>query len=99
MAGFIQFVEFEADDVEALKDALVRFRTEHPEVVTAVATKVAEDRDRPGTYVAINEFESYDKAMEQSSSPHTTQFSQKMENAMKGRSFRNLDVLYDLGRP
>ncbi len=96
MPEFVQFVEFQAKDVEGLKDALVQFRTEHPETTTAVSTKLAEDRDRPGNYVAINVFESYEKAMEQSNNPLVTEFSQSFAERMEGRSFRNLDVLYEL---
>lgn len=99
MAGFVQLVEFEAADVEALKTALEQFRAENPGVITAVTTKIAVDRDRPGTYVAINEFESYESAMEQSNHPLTTEFAQTMATQMQGRQFRNLDVLYDLPRP
>ena len=99
MAGFVQLVEFEASDVQALKNALEHFRAENPGVITAVTTKITEDRDRPGTYIAINEFESYESAMEQSNHPLTTKFAQTMEAQMQGRQFRNLEVLYDLPRP
>ena len=99
MAGFVQLVEFETSDVEALKNALAQFRAENPGVVTALTTRIAEDRDRPGTYIAINEFESYESAMEQSNHPLTSKFAEVMGQQMHGRQFRNLDVLYDLPRP
>jgi quinol monooxygenase YgiN len=99
MAGFVQLVEFEASDIEDLKETLAQFRADHPEVITALTTKVTEDRDRPGTYIAINEFESYESAMEQSNHPLMSKFAELMASRMTGRQFRNLDVLYDLPRP
>jgi hypothetical protein len=38
MSGFIQFVEFEATDVDALAAELRRFQEEHPGVLTATAS-------------------------------------------------------------
>lgn len=99
MPGFVQLVEFEASDIEDLKRALAEFRAEHPDVMTSLTIRITEDRDRPGTYIAINEFESYESAMEQSNHPLTSQFAQLMTEKMIGRKFRNLDVLYDLTGP
>jgi quinol monooxygenase YgiN len=99
MSAFVQLVEFQASDVEELKNALEQFRAENPGVITALRTSITEDRDRPGTYIAINEFESYERAMEQSDHPMTTKFAELMGARMEGRSFRNLEVLYDLPQP
>src|ERR1039458_6669066 len=93
MAGFIQFVEFEATDIDAVTAALERFRDEHPGVLTASASTVTEDRDRPGTYISIVEFPSYERAMEQQSNPATSEFSASLAKVMSGPPrFRNLDV-------
>ena len=96
MPGFVQFVEFQAKDVEGLKDALVQFRTEHPETTTAVLERTGRGPGPTGQLVAINVFESYEKAMEQSNNLLVTEFSQSFAERMEGRSFRNLDVLYEL---
>jgi len=93
MAGFIQFVEFEATDIDALATELKRFQVEHPGVLTASATTITEDRDRPGTYISIVEFPSYEKAMEQQGNPATSEFSANLAKIMSGSPrFRNLDV-------
>ncbi|HUZ41336.1 MAG TPA: hypothetical protein VMU68_08115 [Acidimicrobiales bacterium] len=100
MAGFIQFVEFEATDIDALAAELKRFQVEHPGVLTASASTITEDRDRPGTYISIVEFPSYEKAMEQQSNPATSKFSANLAKIMSGPPrFRNLDVRSVLTNP
>jgi len=75
MAGFIQFVEFEAKDVDAVAAALERFRDEKPGAVLSSPATIAEDRERPGTYVSIVQFDSYEQAMTQSQNPAVDGFS------------------------
>jgi quinol monooxygenase YgiN len=93
MARFIQFIEFEATDIDVVGAILERFRDEHPGVLTASASTITEDRDRPGTYISIVEFPSYEKAMEQQSNPAVSEFSASLAEVMSGTPrFRNLDV-------
>ena len=100
MAGFIQFVEFEATDIDAVATALERFRDEHPGALTASTSTITEDRDRPGTYISIVEFPSYERAMEQQSNPATSEFSANLAKIMSGPPrFRNLDVRSVLTNP
>ncbi|MGH8995173.1 MAG: hypothetical protein ACRDYB_03930 [Acidimicrobiales bacterium] len=96
MSKFVQLVEFETCDIDALRDAPGPFRREHPEVMTSTTMIVTADRDRPGTYVVINEFDSYEKAMAQSNYPLTAELSQLLSEKMAGRQFRNLDVRDEL---
>ena len=100
MAGFIQFIEFEATDIDAVAATLERFRDENPGALTASASTITEDRDRPGTYISIVEFPSYEKAMEQQSNPATSAFSTSLAEVMSGAPrFRNLDVRSVLTNP
>ena len=93
MAGFVQLVEFETDDPGALEAALIQFQADHPGVMTSTASTLTEDRDRPGTFISIVEFPSYDKAMEQSNHPALTSMAQELAHRMKATPrFRNLDV-------
>jgi hypothetical protein len=93
VAGFIQLIEFEASDIEAVEAALERFRDEHPDVFTSTASTTTEDRDRPGTYISIVEFASYEKAMEQSNNPLLSEAAGQLVQLMSGPPrFRNLDV-------
>ena len=53
-------------------------------------------RERPGTYLTIVEFESYDSAMENSNRPETSDFAAKMAALCDGPPvFRNLDVMWE----
>ena len=93
MAGFIQLIEFETTDVEAVQQAVLKFRDEHPGVMTFTTSRVVEDRDKPGTYISIVEFDSYEEAMKQSTDPALSEFAQSTgSQLMANRRFRNLDV-------
>jgi hypothetical protein len=93
MAGFIQLIEFETNDVEAVEKAIQNFRDDHPGVMTFTTSRVAEDRDKPGTYISIVEFPSYEEAMKQSDHPALSEFVQSIgPELMANRRFRNLDV-------
>jgi quinol monooxygenase YgiN len=93
MAGFIQLIEYETNDVEAVQKAILKFREEHPGVMTFTTSRVAEDRDKPGTYISIVEFPSYEEAMKQSNHPALSEFVQSMgPELMTNQRFRNLDV-------
>jgi hypothetical protein len=93
MARFFQFVEFEATDIHAVTAALERFRDGQPGALTASVPTIAESRDRPGPYIWIVEFPSYELAMAQQSNPVTSEFSASLAEVMSGPPrFRNLDV-------
>ena len=93
MAGFIQLIEYETNDIEAVEKALLKFRDEHPGVMTFTASRITEDRDKPGTYISIVEFPSYEEAMKQSNHPALSEFVHSVgPELMANRRFRNLDV-------
>jgi quinol monooxygenase YgiN len=93
MAGFVQIIEFKTsriDEIEALANErspqLQAGSTVHRVTVTA-------DRDRPGYYFTIAEFDSYEKAMENSNRPETNEFAAQMAKLCDGPpKFYNLDV-------
>ena len=94
MAGFIQIIEYttsRADEVRALGEKMRADRagdTGGPSRVT-----VTEDRDRPGTFRTIAEFESYETAMKNSNDPATQEFAAAMNELIDGQpTFYNLDV-------
>lgn len=92
MTGFIQIIEFSTsriDEMHALQD---RWRDTHPDMGPTRIT-VAADRERPGTYLTIVEFDSYDEAMRNNEHPLTAQFAAEMQAlADAPPTFRNLDV-------
>jgi hypothetical protein len=93
VTGFIQLIEYETDDIEAVRKAIEGFRREHPDVMTFTSSRITEDRDKPGTYISVVEFASYDEAMKQSNNPALSEFVQSAgPELMRNRRFRNLDV-------
>ena len=93
MAGFIQIIEFESskqDEIRQLADSV----TADPGASTVRRTTVTADRDHPGRYFTVVEFDSYESAMENSKRPETAAFAAKMAELCDGPPvFRNLDVV------
>lgn len=92
MAGFIQIIEYQTsrfDEVKALGED--RVRTDPGSLAGRIT--VTEDRDRPGTYLTIVEFDSYEAAMKNSQRPETAQFAEQMGKLCDGPpKFYNLDI-------
>ena len=93
MTKFIQIVEFQSsrgDEISALAEEM-RARRDAGTVRRGTLTA---DRDRPGHYRSIIEFDSYNDAMENSSRPETTEFAAQMAKLCDAPpTFVNLDVL------
>jgi len=91
---FFQIIEFETDDIDAFRAEVQRWEVESANFRTATRATLTADRDRPGTYVQVVEFPSYDDAMRNSDDPRTAEFAKRlMAIATGGPTFRNLDVL------
>ncbi len=93
MAGFVQIVEFKTSRIDEVQ-ALVEERRPQMEVGSTVLRLIATaDRDRPGYYLTIIEFDSHESAMENSTRPETSEFSAAMAKLCDGPpKFYNLDV-------
>jgi len=96
MAGFVQIIEFTTsriEEIKALGDQMRAQRAADGEWSVGRATFTA-DRDRPGYYLSVIEFDSYESAMENSNRPETTQFAARMAELCDGPpTFHNLDVM------
>jgi len=92
MAGFVQVIEFKTsrfDEIEQMADDYDL----NSDANTARRVIIVEDRDNPGTYFNIVEFDSYDSAMENSNRPEVGQFAEAMQKICDGPpKFYNLDV-------
>lgn len=77
MAGFVQIIEIQTsriDEVKALSDKYRSNRLDAADADTGAAplrVTLTADKDRPGYYVNIVEFDSAEAAMENSSRPDT----------------------------
>ncbi|HMD47125.1 MAG TPA: hypothetical protein VKG43_13250 [Acidimicrobiales bacterium] len=91
--AFIQLIEMTTTkraDIEALVD---EWRAQTEGKRTARRATLTEDRDRPGTYVQIIEFESYEDAQANSALPETSALAERIVALCDAPPvFRNLDV-------
>lgn len=96
MGTFVQVIEFStsrADEIKVLSEQYRASRSADgsPGPTLGIFT---EDKDRPGTYLNIVQFDSYEAAMANSENPLTQEFAQKLSQLVDGPpAFRNLDVL------
>ena len=96
MAGYVQIIEFETsryDEVKQLTDDYRAKREAEARGPMPLRSTVTQDRARPGVYMNIVEFESYEKAMENSQRPDTFDFATQMMKLCDGApQFYDLDV-------
>ena len=77
MTGFVQIIEFKttrADELRTLADDM----SSGPGQGAALRGTVTEDRDRPGWYFNIVEFDSFEAAMSNSNRPEVSAFAARM---------------------
>jgi len=92
--GFVQVIEFQTSDLAAFESALDEWVTATEGIRTVERGTLTADRDRPGTYLQIVDFPSYDAAMANSEHPTTSAFAQRLQALCDGDPvFRNLDVV------
>ena len=93
--GFVQIIEFQTsrlDEVEALGRAISE-KLDDGRPSSPSRTVIAADRDRPGYYLNIVEFASYEAAMENSSRPEIGEFAARLAKLCDSPpKFYNLDV-------
>ena len=94
MAGFIQIVEFKTSRIGEVQALVEEMRPKMQAGSTVRRGTATADRDRPGYYFTIIEFDSHQAAMENSNRPETTEFSAAMAKLCDGPpTFYNLDVV------
>ena len=63
------------------------------DALLASKATITEDRNRPGHYFVIVEFDSYEEAMKNSDDPATGEYAEKINSLLTGeRIFHDLDV-------
>src|SRR3954467_9702085 len=95
MAGFVQIIEYRTsrfDEVKALGEDTAR----NDAGSLARRITATENRDKPGTFMTIVEFDSHESAMKNSARPETAQFAEQMSKLCDGPpNFYNLDVRHE----
>ena len=93
MAGFVQIIEWKTSRIDEVEQLNEEWRERFPEIGPTRILSGA-DRDSPGSYVTIAEFESYEAAMKNSQDPATSEFAERMGALCDGPpTFRNIDVM------
>jgi len=92
--AFVQLIEFSTDRIDHWNQITDRFVTALGDRRTTRWSLIGADRDRPGTYLAMVEFDSYDAAMTNSGQPETDVWFKEFLQMCRGEPmFRNLDVV------
>ena len=95
MPGFVQIIEFTSSRIKEIEELGRPSRTEGSTAPTFRRIVATADRDHPGHYFTIVDFDSFDSAMENSGRPETSEFAAKMAALWDGPvTFHNLDVLW-----
>ncbi len=93
MPGFIQIMEFETSKIDELESLMKTYQAERGDALLATKATITEDRSRPGHYLVIVEFESYEEAMKNSNDPATSEYAEKMTALLTGQQiFHDLNV-------
>jgi quinol monooxygenase YgiN len=98
MGAFIQVIEFESSRYDEMQQMIQEMQAarqaEDPDGPGPRRATAAQDRDRPGHYIHMVEFASYEEAMANSQHPETQKFAAKLAELADGPpKFYNLDVL------
>jgi len=93
MPGFIQIMEFETSQIDKLEALMTTFQKERGDALLATKATITEDRARPGHYLVIVEFDSYEEAMKNSNDHVTSEYAEKITAMLEGpQIFHDLDV-------
>jgi hypothetical protein len=95
MAGFIQIIEMQTSRFGEIEELLkeIRSRLDDGRTSGPLRGTTTADRDRPGYYVNIIEFDSYEAAMENSNRPEVSEFAGRLAKLCDSPPrFYNLDV-------
>jgi uncharacterized protein (DUF1330 family) len=91
--GFVQIMELKTSRIDEVEALSKRMQEERGDALLATKGTVTADRDRPGYYLVIVEFDSYEEAMKNSNDPATSKYAEQMGALLDGPpKFYNLDV-------
>ncbi|HZM55442.1 MAG TPA: hypothetical protein VFC03_10500 [Acidimicrobiales bacterium] len=97
MPGFVQIMEIKTSRIDELEALVKKMQEERGDSLLSTRAVLTADRDRPGYYVNIIEFNSYEEAMKNSNDPATSEFAKEMGALLEGPpKFYNLDVRHEM---
>jgi hypothetical protein len=93
MPAFVQIIEIKTSRAEEIRQLVEEMRS-NQDTGTALRGTVTEDRDRPGYYLNIVEFESYESAMKNSARPAVSGYATRLAALCdEPPRFYNLNVI------
>lgn len=94
MPGFVQVMEVSTSRYDEFQAFSKKMSDERGDSLLANKVTVTSDRDNPGHYFIIIEFNSYEEAMKNSNDPETSRYAEEMGALLDGPpTFHNLDVI------
>jgi hypothetical protein len=91
---FVQLVEVVTSRREEIEALVSEWKDQTEGRRLAKRGTLTEDRDRPGTFVQIVEFDSYEAAMKNSELPETSMFADRLAKLSdQPPTFRNLEII------
>lgn len=94
--SFIQIVEYQTSRIDEAQDHIDEYRKSTEGKRTTKRVRLCRDRDNPGRYFTIAEFDSYEEAMRNSELPETTRLAERLTALSDGpATFHNLEVEQD----
>lgn len=94
--GFVQIIEFQTSKVDEMRSLGDEMQQSMAGESKAQRVVICANRDKPGSYMNIVFFDSYEEAMENSNHPKVQEFASKMATLVDGPpTFYNLDVVED----
>jgi hypothetical protein len=94
--AFIQVIQYQTSKIDEMLAVGDEWEAAAGSGGPAQRVLVCRDRDHDGQYFTVALFDSYEAAMENSNSPVTQEFSQRMMSLADGPpTFFNLDVVHD----
>lgn len=97
MPGFVQIMEIKTSRIDEVEAFAKKMDEDRGDSLLARRAIVTADRDRPGTYLVLVEFDSYEEAMKNSNDPATAKSSEQLAALLDGPpKFYNLDVRFVL---
>jgi hypothetical protein len=97
MPGFVQIMELKTSRIDEVEAVSKRMQEERGDALLASKATVTADRDRPGYYLVLIEFASYEEAMKNSNDPVTGKYAEELGALLdEPPKFHNLDVLFEM---
>jgi uncharacterized protein (DUF1330 family) len=97
MPKLVQIMEIKTSRIDEVEALSRKMQEERGDAFLANKATVTEDRERPGTYLVIIEFDSYEIAMKNSNDPATDKATKELGTLLEGPpKFYNLDVRMEM---